>query len=82
MGVGDLAGTGFDVWESSVGPNGATRWLQTQAPATPGSIITIQFTIWDAGNGEFDSTVLIDNFQWLAAGGTIAVGTAPAPTPK
>jgi hypothetical protein len=82
LGLGDLAGTGFDVWESSVGPNGATRWLQTQAPATPGSIITIQFTIWDAGNGEFDSTVLIDNFQWLAAGGTIAVGTTPAPTPK
>jgi hypothetical protein len=82
LGVGDLAGTGFDVWQSKVGPDGATRWLQTQAPAAPGSIITIRFAIWDAGNQEFDSTVLVDNFQWVATGGTIAVGTAPVPTPK
>jgi hypothetical protein len=82
LGVGELAGTGFDVWHSSVGPAGATRWLQTQAPAQPGSIITIQFTIWDAGNQEFDSTVLVDNVQWVATGGTIAVGTTPVPTPK
>ena len=27
LGVGDLAGTGFDVWHTSVGPAGATRWL-------------------------------------------------------
>jgi len=82
LGVGELQGTGFDVWQTKVGPDGATRWLQTQAPATPGSIITIRFAIWDAGNGEFDSTVLIDNFQWVATGGTIAVGTAPVPVPK
>ena len=50
--------------------------------ATPGTIITIRFAIWDAGNYEFDSTVLIDNFQWNATGGTIAVGTTPVPTPK
>jgi hypothetical protein len=77
LGVGDLAGTGFDVWHSSVGPAGATRWLKTQAPATPGSVITVRFAMWDAGNTEFDSTVLVDNFQWIANGGTIAVGTSP-----
>jgi hypothetical protein len=77
LGVGDLAGTGFDVWHSTVGPAGATRWLKTQAPAQPGSIITVRFAIWDAGNIEFDSTVLVDNFQWIANGGTVAVGTAP-----
>jgi hypothetical protein len=76
LGTGDLAGTGFDVWESS-GPAGATRWLQTQAPATPGSIITLRFAIWDAGNSQYDSTVLIDNFHWIATGGTISVGTTP-----
>ena len=32
LGVGDLAGTGFDVWHSSVGPAGATRWLKTRRP--------------------------------------------------
>ena len=78
LGVGDLAGTGFDVWHSTVGPAGATRWLKTQAPAQPGSVITVRFAIWDAGNSQFDSTVLVDNFQWIANGGTVAVGTTPA----
>jgi hypothetical protein len=80
LGAGQLKGTGFDTWSKS--PAGATRWLQTQAPATPGSTITVQFTIWDAGNGEYDSTVLIDNFQWNATGGTVTVGTQPIPAPK
>ena len=61
LGVGNLAGTGFDVALGRVGPAGATRWLKTQAPATPGSVITVRFAMWDAGNTEFDSTVLIDN---------------------
>jgi hypothetical protein len=78
LGVGDLAGTGFVVWHSGVGPAGATRWLKTQAPVQPASVITVRFAIWDAGNTEFDSTVLVDNFQWIATGGTIAVGTTPA----
>jgi hypothetical protein len=76
--VNDLAGTGFDAWHTGVGPAGATRWLKTQAPAQAATVITIRFAIWDAGNALFDSTVLIDNFQWIAAGGTIAVGTTPA----
>ena len=78
LGVGDLQGTGFDVWHTTVGPAGATRWLVTQAPAQPGAVITIRFAIWDAGNGQFDSTVLLDNFHWIATGGTVAVGTTPA----
>jgi hypothetical protein len=76
LGVGDLADTGFDVW-STDGPAGATRWLKTQAPVTPGSTITIRFAMWDAGNALFDSTVLVDNFQWIATGGDVGVGTSP-----
>jgi hypothetical protein len=73
-----MAGTGFDVWHSGVGPAGATRWLQTQAPVTGGSEITIRFAMWDAGNAQFDSTVLVDDFHWIANGGQVAVGTTPA----
>ncbi len=85
-GTAQLQGTGFDVWNKD-GPDGATSWLQSQAPATPGSIITLQFTIWDAGNGEYDSTVLVDNIQWNATAGVttptpVVVATAPIPTPK
>jgi hypothetical protein len=79
LGTSELSGTGFDVW-STDGPAGGTRWLQTEAPATPGSIITIRFAIWDAGNPYYDSTVLIDNFHWLATGGSVA--TTPVPAPK
>jgi hypothetical protein len=81
LGLGDVQGTGFDVWHGTTGPAGATRWLETQAPALPGTIITIRFAIWDAGNGQFDSTVLVDNFQWVATG-AVTLGTVPVPAPK
>jgi len=85
-GVGQLLNTGFDVWNKD-GPDGATRWLESSAPAKPGSIITLQFTIWDAGNGEYDSTVLVDNIKWNATAGVttptpVVVATQPVVTPK
>ena len=82
MGTGELAGTGFDVWHTGTGPAGATKWLETHAPVKPGSIITIRFAMWDAGNALFDSTTLIDNFKWIATGGNIPVGTTPEPMPQ
>ena len=66
-----LAGTGFDAWNDA----GATTWLRTQAPVEGGSEFTIRFTIWDTGDSAFDSTVLIDNFQWLAD--PVGVDTTP-----
>jgi hypothetical protein len=86
LGVAQLMGTGFDTWYYK-GAAGATRWLESQAPAAPGTIITILFAIWDAGNGEYDSTVLIDNFQWNATAGVttptpVVVMTQPLMQPK
>jgi hypothetical protein len=85
-GTAQLLNTGFDIWNKD-GPDGATAWLQSSTPAKPGSIITLQFTIWDAGNGEYDSTVLVDNIQWNATAGVttptpVVVATQPIPTPK
>jgi hypothetical protein len=57
---------------------GATGWLTTKAPVKGGEVITLQFIIWDTGDASFDSSVLIDNFQWSAVGGT---GTT-RPPPK
>ena len=68
-GTTDLEGTGFDSWNDA----GATRWLRTQAPVQGGSEFTIDFTIWDTGDTALDSTVLIDNFRWLAE--PVDVGT-------
>src|SRR5262249_168190 len=67
-----LASTGFD-------GHAATGWLQTQAPVTPGSEITLLLTIWDSGDGVLDSTVLLDKFAWSADPPT-GPTTPPVPT--
>jgi hypothetical protein len=78
LGTSELQGTGFDVWNDA----GATSWLQTQAPVTGGQEFTIRFAIWDTGDDAWDSTVLVDGFQWIANGGTVSVGTDPIPDPR
>lgn len=65
--ISAIAGTGFDTkagsWDTQpIG--GATGWLHTTVPVTPGSTIQLRFIIWDAGDHIYDSTVLLDNFTW------------------
>jgi hypothetical protein len=80
LGTGELVGTGFDTWGfGGLADAGATSWLQTTAPIAPGEEFTTRFAIWDTGDTAYDSTVLIDNFQWIADGGSVSVGTAPVP---
>jgi hypothetical protein len=74
LGAAELQGTGFDVWDDA----GATSWLVTTAPIEGGEEFTIRFTIWDTGDAQWDSTVLLDGFEWIADGGTVNVGTQPA----
>ena len=67
-GPADLSGTGFqDDGTYCVAPStggGATGWLTTTAPVKAGEVITLQFLIWDTGDVNYDSSVLIDNFMW------------------
>jgi len=80
LGTGELAGTGFDgSWGDDAG---ATSWLKSQAPVKGGDEITIRWAIWDTGDQAWDSTALVDNFQWIANGGTVTVGTDPIGQPK
>ena len=71
LGNAELKGTGFFVsgdmacGQSDSG-GGATGWLTTQAPVTPGEIITLQFMVWNTGDEAYDSSVLLDNWQWIA----------------
>jgi hypothetical protein len=79
-GTGELSGTGFDgAWGDDAG---ATTWLKTSAPIKGGDEVTIRFAIWDTGDTAWDSTALVDSFQWVANGGTVGVGTEPIPDPK
>jgi hypothetical protein len=81
-GTAQLQGTGFDVWDNDFGGAGATSWLVSQAPVKGGEIFSIRFAMWDTGDDNFDSTTLVDNFQWIATAGTVAVVTNPMPTPQ
>ncbi|MBK9264717.1 MAG: choice-of-anchor L domain-containing protein [Polyangiaceae bacterium] len=78
LGTGELQGTGFDTWNDA----GATGWLQSQAPVKGGQEFIIRWAIWDTGDSAYDSTALVDNFEWIASGGTVVVGTTPIPDPK
>jgi hypothetical protein len=53
-----LSGTGI------FAQTGGTGWLTTQAPVTGATDISLLFTVWDSGDGNLDSTVLLDNFKW------------------
>jgi hypothetical protein len=63
-GTAELSGTGFEGlgFEDY---HAATSWLQTTAPVTPGSQITLFFAVYDSGDGVLDSTTLLDRFHWL-----------------
>ena len=68
-GTAELGGTGFGVTGqycsgTSVG-GGATGWLTSKAAVNPGETFTLDLMIWDTGDGILDSSVLIDNFQWI-----------------
>jgi hypothetical protein len=76
----DLQGTGFynlgTYCTSQSTGGGATGWLTTTAPVKGGETITLQFIIWDTGDANWDSSVLVDNLQWY--GTTQTTGTSPA----
>jgi hypothetical protein len=91
-GSAELQGTGFDIYGGGDGAcfngnpstyGGATAWLETQAPVAGGETLDLRFAIWDTGDQELDSTVLLDNFQWIATPGTtVSVMTTPLPQPQ
>ena len=60
----------------------APAFFASQGPVTGGEEIQIRFAIWDTGDQALDSTAVIDNFQWIANGGTVAIGTIPIPDPQ
>jgi hypothetical protein len=81
MGAGPLKDTGFDTWSTSDFPGGATGWLSSTAPVKPGEEFTLRFAIWDGGDQAMDSSVLVDNFEWLTESG-VEVGTEPLAAAK
>jgi hypothetical protein len=87
-GTGELDGTGFgilgkgcdDANGAGVTKGGATGWLSSRAPVTPGETFTLELMIWDTGDGKLDSSILLDNFQWI--GGAVTAQTERVPPVK
>lgn len=83
-GTGELAGTGFLDFQDDYGScnggvsktssGGATGWLTSQAPVKGGETITIDFIIWNTGDQNYDSSVLLDHLTWVP--GTTVTGTS------
>lgn len=81
-GPGELAGTGFGLTDQICGGDtstkgGATGWLTSQAPVSPGEEFTIEFMVWDTGDAILDSSVLLDNFTWVEGEVTTATDRPP-----
>jgi hypothetical protein len=78
-GPNELMGSGFDnCFGSSLEDAGGTSWLQTTSPIDGGEEFTVRFAIWDTGDSAYDSTVLVDDFEWIATPGTMVI-TEPPP---
>ena len=46
-----------------------TKWLTTRAPVRPGEEIELVFALFDLSDPNFDSMVILDDFQWTCADG-------------
>lgn len=63
---GELTGTGYDQMDPFAGTcdAGGTGLLTTQAPVAPGETVTLTFSVFDSGDGVYDSAVMIDNVRF------------------
>ncbi len=60
----ELFGTGMGGWNGDLKDGGGTVWLTNEANVVPGETIEIEFIIFDAGDHNVDSIVLLDYFRW------------------
>ena len=71
LGTAILRGTGYDVGCAFIGrpsraDSGASSGcVQTLSRVEPGRVTTLRFAIWDSGDGQLDSTAVVDGFDWM-----------------
>jgi hypothetical protein len=58
----ELGGTGFN----TVGES--TDWFNAKGSAEPGEDLLLTFILFDMGDSIYDTTVILDNFQWDCEG--------------
>jgi hypothetical protein len=70
--VTQLDGTGYEDTAPFEGLpiGGGTGWLTTTSPLTPGETARLRFVLFDEGDHIYDSSVIIDDFQFQLAPST------------
>jgi hypothetical protein len=79
----ELVGNGMGGWDGAITDGGGTGWLQTDVPlglvphpngeeVPAAEIIELDFIIWDAGDHNVDSLVLLDRFEWHVESAALA----------
>ena len=78
-GINELTGTGLETLNPQANPQfpiedgycgannregGGTGWLVTQGNVQGGETITLRIALWDTSDGFYDSTAIIDKFEW------------------
>ncbi len=63
----ELAGTGY-VDDFFFGDAGATGWYKATGGVKPGETFTLAFAIFDMGDSDYDTTAILDNWQWDCMG--------------
>lgn len=91
LGPALLAGTGYDRDESTCVSEtddrledrggASTGWLRTSVPIKPSQLMTLRFVLWDSGDPLLDSTVVLDNFQWVMKDAPAGAVTTPIAGP-
>lgn len=79
LGAQSLVGTGFE--NDGISTHAATHWLTTTAPAAPGALLTIRWTVHDSGDAVLDTTTLVDRWQWITGSDAPEVVTVRKPMP-
>jgi hypothetical protein len=64
QGTLELTGNGMGGWDGNLKDGGGTVWLTNDAPIVPGETMEIEFILWDVGDHNVDSLILLDNFRW------------------
>lgn len=70
-GVEGLVGTGMGGWDGLLYNGAATSWLEGTVPVVAGETIELHLALWDAMDGNVDSLVLVDGFDWLPPPGVV-----------
>lgn len=65
LGVAQLTDTGFGETIDMFLGRAATGWLTTTVPVDPGSQFSLRIGAYDAGDGQSDSTALVDRFRFV-----------------